>query len=115
MATISEVANFYEISRNHLIKVVHRLGLKGYIQTTRGKNGGICLARPPEQISIGEAVKNTDLDLHLLDCFDKKTDHCVISSECRLKGLLYGRRTSSSGNSKRPLADVGSCFETGLE
>ncbi len=107
MATISEVADFYEISRNHLIKVVHRLGLKGYIQTTRGKNGGICLARPPEQISIGEVVKNTEPDLHLLDCFDKKTDHCVISSECRLKGLLYRAKDQFIRElEKATLADV---------
>jgi Rrf2 family transcriptional regulator, nitric oxide-sensitive transcriptional repressor len=106
-ATITELADFYEISRNHLVKVVHHLGLKGYIQTMRGKNGGICLARPPEQISIGEVVKNTEPDLNLLECFDQKTDHCVISSDCRLKGLLFRARDQFVKElEKSTLADV---------
>lgn len=107
MATITELSDFYQISRNHLVKVVHKLSLKGYIHTMRGKHGGICLARPPEQISIGEVVKSTEPDLNLLECFDKKTDHCVITSQCRLKGVLFRARDQFVSELERyTLADV---------
>jgi Rrf2 family nitric oxide-sensitive transcriptional repressor len=87
--TITELADFYKISRNHLVKVVHELGLSGYILTSRGKNGGIRLARPPEEIVIGEVVRETEPDFNLLECFDPVTDHCVITKTCSLKGVLF--------------------------
>src|SRR5476649_1618828 len=56
IVTISELADFYKISRNHLVKVVHNLGLNGYILTTRGRRGGLKLARPAKGILVGEVV-----------------------------------------------------------
>lgn len=89
-ATITEIAEFYKISRHHLVKVVHNLGIIGFVETTRGKNGGMRLARDVERISIGDIVRRTEPDLNLLECFDPRTDRCTISSVCRLKGLLIG-------------------------
>ncbi|HQT81986.1 MAG: hypothetical protein B7Z60_06925 [Ferrovum sp. 37-45-19] len=86
--TINELTDFYQISRNHLVKVVHQLSLNGFIKTTRGRTGGITLGRESCHISIGEVIRLTEPDMNLLDCFDQETDHCKISSVCKLKGVL---------------------------
>lgn len=88
LVTISELADFYRISRNHLVKVVHELGLNGYIQTSRGRHGGIRLAHPAKDIRIGDVVRSTEPDFDLLECFNPTTDNCVISRSCSLKGIL---------------------------
>ena len=93
-ATITEIADFYKISRNHLVKVVHNLGLLGFVDTTRGKKGGIRLSKDAKRASIGDVVRKTEPDLNLLECFDPRTDHCVISTVCRLKGILYRARSA---------------------
>lgn len=94
MVTISELADFYKVSRNHLVKVVHELGKNGYIQTTRGKHGGIRLARPATEIVIGEVVRKTEPDFDLLECFSSATDHCVITRVCKLKSVLFEAQAS---------------------
>jgi Rrf2 family transcriptional regulator, nitric oxide-sensitive transcriptional repressor len=95
--TITELADFYKISRNHLVKVVHNLGLKGYILTTRGRNGGIKLARAAKEILIGEVVRSTEPDFDLLECFDPATDQCVITRSCSLKSLLFNAQKNFLG------------------
>ena len=87
--TITELADFYRISRNHLVKVVHNLGLNGYVLTTRGRNGGIRLARAAKDIAIGDVVRSTEPDFDLLECFNPATDQCVISRSCSLKSVLF--------------------------
>ena len=92
MVTISELADFYKISRNHLVKVVHNLGVKGYLQTTRGKHGGMRLARPAHEIVIGDVVRKVEPDFDLLECFNTSTDQCMITHSCALKSLLIRAR-----------------------
>jgi len=92
MVTITELAEFYEVSRNHLVKVVHNLGIQGYILTTRGKNGGLRLGRPANEIVIGDVVRKMEPDFELLECFNVATDHCVITKSCSLKSVLIGAR-----------------------
>ncbi len=105
--TISELADFYKISRNHLVKVVHELGLKGYILTSRGKHGGIRLARPPEEIVIGEVIRKTEPDFDLLECFNTAADHCVITNVCNLKSMLFNAKNNFLSELDRyTLADV---------
>ena len=96
-ATITEIAEFYNISRNHLVKVVHSLGLKGYILTNRGRPGGIRLALPAKDIPIGSVVRSTEPDLDLLECFNPATDQCVVSASCKLKGVIYNAQSSFLG------------------
>lgn len=88
LVTISEVAEFYNISRNHLVKVVHNLSQKGFITTIRGKSGGMRLARPADQIGIGEVVRQTEPNFHIVECFDKNTTPCGVLPACALKGVL---------------------------
>lgn len=87
-ATITEIADAYKISRNHLVKVVHNLSIHGFIQTTRGRGGGICLARPPGQIVIGDVVRHTEMNFTLVECFDRELNTCPIAAACILKDAL---------------------------
>ncbi|MBI3480069.1 MAG: Rrf2 family transcriptional regulator [Nitrosomonadales bacterium] len=107
LVTISELADFFKISRNHLVKVVHNLGLSGYILTTRGRNGGLKLARPAKNILIGEVVRSTEPDFDLLECFNPATDQCVITRTCSLKSVIFNAQAAFLGELDRyTLADM---------
>ena len=86
--TISEIAGFYGISRNHLVKVVHDLASHDYIHTHRGKGGGMFLARPAREINIGDVVRHTEPNFHMVECFNPHATHCPIFVICGLKGVL---------------------------
>lgn len=88
LATISEIAAYHGISRNHLMKVVHQLGTNGYIDTLRGKGGGIKLARAPEQIVVGDVVRSMEENMHIVACFQPDFSACVIGPACRLKAIM---------------------------
>ena len=87
-STITEISDRYNISRNHLVKVVHGLGKLGYIQTIQGRNGGIVLAYAAVDINIGDVIRKTEPNFHIVQCFDAQNDRCTISAGCQLKGAL---------------------------
>ena len=87
-ATISEIAQAFKVSENHLTKVVHLLGRQGWIDTVRGKGGGIVLAMPPEDIRVGRVVRDTEGSDMPAECFAEDGGRCVITRCCRLKGVL---------------------------
>jgi len=87
--TITEVADFFQISRNHLVKVVHNLSRHGLISSARGKGGGIRLARPAAVISLGDVVRVTEPNFDLVECFNPAQDCCAVTKACGLKGPLY--------------------------
>lgn len=87
-ATISEIAEIYKISRPHVVKIVHNLGKLEYIETQRGRQGGIRLARKPELINLGEVVRAVEPNFHMVECFDGGGKGCVITPVCKLKGVL---------------------------
>ncbi len=86
--TIGEIAAQYGISRNHLVKVAHNLGKLGYIETRRGRQGGLRLARPAPEINLGEVVRAVEPNFHLVECFDAAQNRCVITPVCVLRGVL---------------------------
>ncbi len=86
--TIGEIAASYGISRNHLMKVAYELGASGYIQTVRGKGGGLRLARSAEGIVLGEVVRRTEPDMALVPCFDPVKAACALTPACKLRGAL---------------------------
>ncbi|WP_280770843.1 Rrf2 family transcriptional regulator [Salipaludibacillus daqingensis] len=88
-SNIKEISDLYNISNNHLSKVVFELGKFGLVETIRGRNGGIKLAKQPSDINIGSLVRHTESPLHLVECFDKENNKCKITSACRLKGVLH--------------------------
>ena len=85
-ATIQEIAGAYDISRNHLMKIVQELGQRGYVETARGRSGGAWLARPPETISVGEVLRFTEPDFALVECQqDGQETACAVVQVCNLK------------------------------
>jgi Rrf2 family nitric oxide-sensitive transcriptional repressor len=86
--SLSEVAESYDISRHHLVKVVNYLAKLGYLETRRGRGGGIALGMQPEDIRIGMVVRRTEDSPFIVECFDKQHNTCPISGSCRLKGAL---------------------------
>lgn len=85
---LSEVAEAYDISRNHLVKIVNHLAKLGYLETRRGRGGGITLATPAEEIRIGLLLRRTEGSPPLVECFDPAQNTCRIHGCCRLKGML---------------------------
>ena len=88
LITVREIADVHGISRNHLTKIAHQLGVLGVLRTLRGRAGGIQLARPPEQIMLGSVIRMTEPDFQMVECFSAAQSSCVLAGHCKLKGLL---------------------------
>ena len=89
LVTIKDIADTHDIAKNHLTKVVHQLGILGFVESLRGRNGGVKLGKEPGQINIGTVVRSTEPDFYMAECFDPKKNHCILSTDCVLKGVLY--------------------------
>lgn len=83
LGSIGEIARTYDISHNHLMKVVHDLGKAGFIVTVRGRNGGIRLARPASEINLADVIRHTEESFELADCAN-----CFIMPACGLTCIL---------------------------
>ncbi len=109
MTTIAEIADYHQISRNHLVKVANSLANQGFIISTRGKGGGIQLARPAFTIGVGDVVRQTDQNMNLVECFDLPNNHCRLIRNCFLKATLYeAQRAFMAVLDKYTLADAAS-------
>lgn len=89
LCTIGEIAQAYGISEAHLMKITHQLGLQGWIETVRGKGGGMRLAHDPAHINVGTVVRNIEPDFSLVECLTAG-NRCAITGSCRLTGVLQG-------------------------
>ncbi len=87
-ATIAQIAQAYDVSENHLVKVVHFLGKQGWLANVRGKGGGLELAMPPDLIPIGDVVRQTEGQVVAAECFGEHGGDCCIAPECHLRGVL---------------------------
>lgn len=101
LATIQEIADAYGISKNHLMKIAQRLGELGWIETVRGRKGGLRLAPESTTLTIGRIVRETESDFTLVSCFSQHADGatpsdadktCVIEPACQLKGVFARAR-----------------------
>ena len=91
LCTISEVAKTYDISEAHLMKVTHQLALAGWIETVRGKGGGMRLAGLPDQINLGAVVKSIEPDFAIVECLADSTETtCQLNGSCQLTGIMTG-------------------------
>ncbi|MBZ0072278.1 MAG: Rrf2 family transcriptional regulator [Thiohalobacteraceae bacterium] len=88
LVTSADIAVAHGISKNHLMKVVHYLGQQGYVETVRGKSGGVRLGMQPEQINLGQLVRGTESSTSLVECFAADSSRCRIEPACALRGIL---------------------------
>jgi Rrf2 family nitric oxide-sensitive transcriptional repressor len=84
----SDIAQVSNASLNHLLQVVNGLQAHGFIETLRGRHGGLRLARPPEQVSMGSVFRVFEAGHPFAECFDSETNTCPLSTECRLRGYI---------------------------
>jgi len=86
--TVQVIATRMNMSYEHLVKIVQRLAELGYVETVRGRNGGVRLSKPADEIRLGKLVRETEENLTLVECFDPAHNTCPISPVCRLAGVL---------------------------
>jgi Rrf2 family nitric oxide-sensitive transcriptional repressor len=97
LATIQDISDSYGISKNHLMKVVQRLAELGWVETVRGRNGGLRLFEHSSALTVGEVVRAAESDFALVACLpdaDGAHRDCAIRSQCRLKGVLESARSA---------------------
>jgi Rrf2 family nitric oxide-sensitive transcriptional repressor len=82
------IADHFHVSRHHMAKVLQELAAAGYVESIRGAQGGVRLARDPRDIRIGDVVRSLDKDQPLVECFRDEGSDCVLLPRCRLKGML---------------------------
>ncbi|MGB7431092.1 MAG: Rrf2 family transcriptional regulator [Ahrensia sp.] len=84
LVRIDDVARIHNLSRPHIMKIVHELGKAGYLETVRGRNGGFRLARPPQDIIVGDVVRITEGPLDIVECFNAEKNTCPLMGVCIL-------------------------------
>ena len=89
LCTIAEVASSYQVSEAHMMKVTHQLGLAGWIETVRGKGGGMRLAHAPKDIGLGAVVRSVEPDFFMVECFSTASS-CILSGDCKLTAVVEG-------------------------
>lgn len=106
--TIDEAAQAFGISKSHLSKVANTLTRSGYMVAIRGRSGGLKLARPPEEIGIGDVMRLTEPDFDLVECFTSG-NKCTLTGCCGLAGILGEALASFQSTLDRySLADIAS-------
>lgn len=89
LCSVREVADHYGISYNHLVKVVHRLAQLDYIESIKGKGGGIRLPKGAEKTHLGDLVQALEPNMNIVECFNHETNTCRVTNACQLKHYLF--------------------------
>ncbi len=106
LCTIAEVAGSYGVSEAHMMKVTHQLGLAGWIETVRGKGGGMRLAHAPKDIGLGAVVRSMEPDFFMVECFSTG-NACVLTGDCKLTGVIEAALLSFMASlDGKSLADI---------
>ncbi len=107
IVTVDDVARAHRISKAHLVKVAYDLSQRGYIETLRGRNGGMRLARNAEDITVGEIIRWTEAPLELVECFNSETNTCPLQGHCHLsRGVQRALRAFLSVLDDLTIADI---------
>ncbi|MEJ2118245.1 MAG: Rrf2 family transcriptional regulator [Alphaproteobacteria bacterium] len=116
-----DIARANRVSEHHLTKIAQSLASFGIVETVRGRSGGITLARPPEEIKIGQVIRITEDNLEIAECFNLKTNTCPLAPACRFNKILHQALAAflsvldgytladlvASGSQLRPLLGIG--------
>lgn len=109
LTKVDDVVRVHGLARPHIVKIVHELGVAGYITTRRGRNGGFTLARPAEEIVIGDVVRLTEGPLDLVECFNPARNTCPLIGVCKLsRALQQATRAFIAVLDDLTLADIAS-------
>ena len=107
IVTVDDVARAHKISKAHLMKVAYDLSQRGYIETLRGRKGGMRLSRRAEDITVGEVIRWTEAPLELVECFNPDTNTCPLQGHCHLsRGIQRALRAFLSVLDDLTLADI---------
>lgn len=87
--TIKDITSAYQISNNHMVKIIHHLSKLGLIKTIRGKNGGILMLADPKTVNLGKLIAQLETNFDLVPCFNVKKANCCLAPMCKLKQVLY--------------------------
>ncbi|MCX4083838.1 Rrf2 family transcriptional regulator [Rickettsia hoogstraalii] len=88
VCSVKEISEYYNISLNHLVKVIHRLAQLGYINSSKGKGGGIKLAFSPSSMKLGDIIEKLEPNMDIVECFNKNTNSCRITNSCQFKHFI---------------------------
>lgn len=88
LASTGEISAAYRISKHHLVRVVQTLAEHQYLAVTPGRGGGIALAKDPGLIRLGDVVRDAEPNMRLAECFDRRSNHCVLTPVCSLRPVL---------------------------
>ncbi len=88
LTTVAMVAKAHRLSNSHITKIVHELGQAGFLETVRGRGGGFRLARPAEEISVGEVLRLTEGPIEVVECFNPTTNTCPLLGVCKLSAAI---------------------------
>lgn len=106
---VDDVVRVHGLARPHIVKIVHELGVAGYIETQRGRGGGFRLARPAEEIIVGDVVRLTEGPLDLVECFNPENNTCPLIGICKLsRALQKATRAFMAVLDDLTLADIAS-------
>jgi Rrf2 family nitric oxide-sensitive transcriptional repressor len=107
LCSVREIADHYDVSYNHLVKVVHRLAQLNFIKSVKGKGGGIKLAQLPGAYKIGDLVRALEPGMDLVECFNRDTNTCRIAGSCQLRHILFdAQRAFIATLNQHTLADA---------
>lgn len=107
-SSVKEIAEHFDISRNHLVKVVHRLSQLSYIETTKGKGGGVKIAAHSANLRLGDLIAELEPNMTTVECFNAETNTCSITDSCQLKHYLFeATQTFISTLNQYRLSDLG--------
>ncbi|MGH1352876.1 MAG: RrF2 family transcriptional regulator [Methyloligellaceae bacterium] len=88
LCTAGEISEFHKLSRNHLVKIVHNLVKLGYVESVKGKGGGMRLSGKPDEINLKKLILEIEPNFNLVECFDSETNTCRMAGACGLQGVL---------------------------
>ncbi|WP_069305554.1 iron-responsive transcriptional regulator RirA [Methylobrevis pamukkalensis] len=86
---VGDIASTFGISELHLFKILKVLVDGGFVETIRGRKGGVLLAKPPQDITVGQVVRVTEENFTLTDCFDESKQDCPLISACDYNQILH--------------------------
>ncbi len=91
LSTIEQMASELKISQNHLKKIIHKLSKGRFIESFKGRDGGIRLAKEPKDIGLSDVLLYTEVNTDFVECLKHNIKHtdCPYKNKCNLKAIIH--------------------------